>query len=121
MSEMDWTKAEEVREYVDVEDALKRIRGNTKIFKALLTSFQKNDYMTPILNGLEAGDLDAAAKSVHTLKGVSANLSFMKLNALMLSMEEDLKNGIHCDDKAQELKLVMEKTMDYINQLMECI
>jgi len=33
---MDWTKAEEAREYVDVEDALKRIRGNTKIFKTLL-------------------------------------------------------------------------------------
>jgi len=118
---MDWTKAEEAREYVDVEDALKRIRGNTKIFKTLLKSFLANDYMAPILNDLEAGDLDAAAKSVHTLKGVSANLSFMKLNALMLSMEKDLKAGTRCDDKAQELKLIMDKTKDYVNRLIECI
>jgi len=104
-------------EYIDVEDALKRIGGNMGLYKRLLGNFVTGDHIGPLANALNNGDIDEASRLAHTLKGVSANLSLVKLRALSIELENTIKNKTDYSDKLNELSQAFDTTMAKIAEI----
>ncbi|HEX5756012.1 MAG TPA: response regulator [Arenimonas sp.] len=85
----------------DVAEAVERMAGNAGLFVRLLRGFaaEYRDYPTQLRALLDAGDVDAAARMAHALKGVSGNLSATQLFEASKALEQVLRSG---DAEAQE-------------------
>ena len=79
--------------YVDEEDGKKRVMNNAKLFAKLLGKFRDETKLEPVLAALEAGNYEEAQGLVHTIKGVSANLSIKDLNEKIVALEAQIKAG----------------------------
>ena len=91
-------------EYIDVNGALKRIGGNMGLFKKLLGRYVEGKSFEALSDAALAGNLEEAARLSHTLKGVSSNLSLMKVAALSTEIEQLFKNGSDFSGCLAELK-----------------
>jgi len=91
-------------EYVDVKDALKRIGGSMDLYKRLLNTFTGGDHIDPIEEALNTGAMDEASRLLHTLKGVAANLSLIKLASIASDLEHKIKEGEEFSDSFAELQ-----------------
>jgi len=90
--------------YVDVQDALKRIGGSLDLYKRLLGQFTGGDHIDPLEEALHSGALEDASRQIHTLKGVAANLSLIKLSATAGELEHKIKSGLDHSESFEELK-----------------
>ena len=104
-------------EYVNVPDALKRIGGSMDLYKRLLTQFTGGDHIDPLEEALNTGAMEEAARLIHTLKGVAANLSLVKLSTIASELEHKVKNGIEHSDSFSELKNVYYLTSQQISEI----
>ena len=91
-------------DYVNVSDALKRIGGSMDLYKRLLNQFTGGDHIDPLEEALSVGAMDEASRLIHTLKGVAANLSLVKLSTVAGDLEHKVKSGLDHSDSFAELK-----------------
>jgi HPt (histidine-containing phosphotransfer) domain-containing protein len=105
------------REFVDIEDALKRIGGSMDLYKRLLGQFTGGDHIDPLEEALNSGAMEEAASLIHSLKGVAANLSLKKLSQAAGDLEQKVKNGVDHSDTFTELKHVYLITSDEIAKI----
>ena len=77
------------------EDALSRLMNDTLIEK-FLKKFLNDDSYNSLSVSIENRDYHEAFKAVHTLKGVSLNLSLSRLSASAGEITEYLRD---CDNK----------------------
>ena len=75
---------------VDWESGVKRLMGNEQLYRKLLAKFAASygDAAGRIRDALSAGDRQTAHNELHTLKGVTANLSLAPLADLVLAAEQ---------------------------------
>jgi signal transduction histidine kinase/CheY-like chemotaxis protein len=68
--------AQSVIEGVDMEDALRRLRGNAVLYQSMLRKFVSGQQQLPykLAVALDAGDWPGAERLAHTLKGVCGNI-----------------------------------------------
>jgi len=104
-------------EYVDVKDALKRIGGSMDLYKRLLSQFTGGDHIDPLEEALSVGAMEEAARLIHTLKGVAANLSLVKLSSVASELEHKVKSGMEHNDAFAELKHVYYETSQQISEI----
>ena len=104
-------------EYIDVNDALKRIGGNMDLYKRLLGRFVGGNHYETLESALRGGDLEEASRLAHTLKGVSANLSLVKVRAITADLELIIKDGHDHSVLLAELKNAYEETSGKIAML----
>ncbi|MDR1978033.1 MAG: Hpt domain-containing protein [Synergistaceae bacterium] len=110
----------ELKQYVDTEKALERIRGNAKLFKTLLTHFlATRTQFEQLRKEIEANDREAAAKSVHAIKGVAANLSMTVLYELCPPLEALLKTDADTAEAFKSFEAAFEKTVESVNVLLQ--
>ncbi len=64
---------------VDIEDGLKRFMGKQSIFEKMLKKLPKAFEDNKVMPYFESNDLAKALEKAHTLKGVTGNLSALKL------------------------------------------
>ena len=107
----------EVKTYIDAEDALKRVGGNKALYKKLLGRFVEGNYFDAIEKAIQSGDNEDAARQAHTLKGVSANLSLEKIRALSIALEEQIRGGGDCAAGLAELKAAYDVTVGLIDSV----
>ena len=105
------------KDIVDVQDALKRIGGSMDLYKRLLTQFTGGDHISPLEEALSTGAMEEASRLIHTLKGVAANLSLVKLSAVASELEQKVKNGLDHSDTFAELKNVYLETSQQIVEI----
>ena len=109
----------EIKQYVDAEKALGRIRGNAKLFKTLLTHFlATRNQFEQLQKEIAANDRDAASKSVHALKGVAANLSMTKLYDVSAPFETLLKTDADITESLEAFNSAYEKTLECVNSIL---
>jgi HPt (histidine-containing phosphotransfer) domain-containing protein len=77
--------------YVDLNDSLKRVMGNTKLYVKLLGKFKDGTNLNTLEAALTAGDMEKAQSEAHTIKGVAGNLSFIELYKQSLELETQIK------------------------------
>ncbi|MDR1377481.1 MAG: Hpt domain-containing protein [Synergistaceae bacterium] len=112
----------EIKQYMDTEKALERIRGNKKLLKTLLTHFMNTqDQVAQLKREVKVNDKDGAAKSAHAIKGVAANLSMTALYDQSVSFEALLKSGGDTGDMAEgfgTFETAYKKTLECVEALL---
>jgi HPt (histidine-containing phosphotransfer) domain-containing protein len=109
----------ELKEYIDVDAALKRIGGNMGLYKRLLGRFVDGNHLDELDGAIKSGDTEEASRMTHTIKGVSANLSLDKIMSVSSELEQLLKAGNDCSDCYSELRQVYGATLEKIEELMK--
>ena len=105
--------------YIDVEDALKRIGGNMDLYKRLLKRFVDGNQIEELQNSVTRGDnQEEAVRHAHTLKGVSANLSLVKLRTQAAELEAAIKDGLDNSALLSELAVTYDDTVKTIKELL---
>lgn len=100
-----------LEQYVDMEDALKRVCGNKTLYKRLLGTLQKSLPMDQLRAQAQAGDAEAAAHTAHTIKGVVANLSLKAAYEKVVAVEAQLKAGAINMADLDELDDILQTTL----------
>ena len=98
-------------EYIDVDGALKRVGGNMDLYKRLLKRFVEGNNLGPLKGAIVNGNPEEAARQAHTVKGVSSNLSLIKIADLSANLEQLIKNGEDHSACLAELEQAYEATV----------
>jgi two-component system sensor histidine kinase/response regulator len=79
---------------LDVVDGLRRVAGNTKLYRSLIGQFveQQADAVSKISAGVQQQDFALAGRLMHTLKGVSGNLGAKATSEMAAELEISLRN-----------------------------
>lgn len=90
---------------IDTTGGLKRLGGKRERYESLLRKFADKQAGTvvAIRAALEAGDLAAAEREVHSLKGAAAVLGAVALSEAASNAEAVLKAGTDFDATLQSL------------------
>ncbi|MBF0162012.1 MAG: response regulator [Magnetococcales bacterium] len=80
---------------VDCVTGVQRIGGNRTLYRQLLRRFHEENHPTTaeIHRALAAGDIEQAARLLHKLKGVAANLGADALHQATVALEQALQYG----------------------------
>ena len=105
-------------EYVDVQEALKRIGGSMDLYKRLLNQFSGGDHIDPLEEALNTGAMDEASRLIHTLKGVASNLSLKKLSSVAGELEHKVKDGLDHSEVFASLKNAYYETSQEISKIL---
>jgi HPt (histidine-containing phosphotransfer) domain-containing protein len=84
---------QELKKYIDVDDALVRMCGNKKIYAMTLNMFLSSEELDKFDEALLKNDLSGAGGCIHTLKGVAGNLSLTELYNQSEPLIQKLKRG----------------------------
>jgi two-component system, sensor histidine kinase and response regulator len=78
---------------VDVVGGLKRVAGNKKLYRSLLTQFaeKQGDAATQISEALKSGDANLAERIAHTVKGVAGNLGINSVQQSAALVEKAIR------------------------------
>ncbi|MDR2940341.1 MAG: response regulator [Clostridiales bacterium] len=100
-----------ISDFIDVEEALKRVRGNEKVYKALLGNFMKNNKFDMLKNELFKNDFEKAFKIAHSIKGAAANLSLIAIYQIVNIIEHEILDGRNTANSVKEAEEVFDNTM----------
>ena len=100
--------------YIDMNDALSRIGGNMALYKKLLGRFLEGNNYEELEKVLIAGSAEDALRQAHSLKGVSANLSLVKINECSVQLEALLRENEDCAACMGEMKEAFRVTTELI-------
>jgi HPt (histidine-containing phosphotransfer) domain-containing protein len=97
--------------YVNVEEGLKRVMGNAKLYVRLLGKFKTDTKLDELSAQLEAGDYEKAQVAAHTIKGVAANLSMIELFERIRDLESQIKEKSLQPGSLETVKAVFGETL----------
>jgi len=83
---------------IDVQDGLRRMANNKKLYVKLLTNFKGREMADEVINGVKEGDPARVSAAAHAIKGVASNLGFTKLTEAAKHIEEQAKMQVISDD-----------------------
>ena len=112
---------EDLKSYVDYDDALARVRGNKRVYKTLLSVFLKDDQVPTLTEQITMGEQENAMHTAHALKGVAANLSLTALYQAALSVELNLKNSSPMEDGLIALENARVNTRRCVEHLLNVL
>lgn len=78
---------------INLEEGTQRVAGNEGLFIRLLKKFPMDPNYAAFNEALEKGELVQAERHLHALKGVSANLSMVRLHPACQAADAELKEG----------------------------
>jgi HPt (histidine-containing phosphotransfer) domain-containing protein len=107
----------EEKVYVDFEEGVKRVMNNATLYTRLLGKFKADTNLADLSAHLEAGDLEKAQISAHTLKGLAANLSLTELFQQTLDLETQIKARVIQDGALDILKNAYEETVKKVDEV----
>ncbi len=90
--------SQDLKKYIDVEDALVRMCGSKKLYAQMLNMFLGGKEIEGFEAAVSEKDLGKAGGHIHTLKGVAGNLSLTRLFAQSDSITQKLRLGEAVDD-----------------------
>lgn len=105
--------------YVNVEDGLKRVMNNPKLYTKLLAKFKEGNELNTLKAAVAEGDMEKAQIAAHTLKGIAANLSLMELQKQCLEIETQIKSGSLNPDQITVINEVHTQTLTEADKVIE--
>jgi len=103
---------------IDVNDGLKRVNQNKKLYIKLLVQFyQKNQEFQKDLDQAVENDRETAIRLIHTLKGVSGNLAAKRLFKTAEKVEMALVDQMNIKKLRKEMTLLYESLNAVLNDL----
>jgi HPt (histidine-containing phosphotransfer) domain-containing protein len=82
-------------EGVDLEDGLRRVVGNKRLYRDLLVQFaaKQANAATQISDAMQSGDRELAQRIAHTVKGVAGNIGLPEVFHAAKSLETSIRAG----------------------------
>ena len=105
--------------YVDQESGKKRVMNNAKLYAKLMGKFKNETTFEPVFTALEAGNYEAAQSLVHTIKGVTANLSIVDLNEKVVALEAQIKANSVDPQIIEAIKVSFAATLKEVEKVIE--
>ena len=101
---------------IDTSLGLKRVGGKRERYESLLRKFADKQAGTVVAvrAALAAGDLAAAEREVHSLKGAAAALGAVALSETASAAGESLKTKIDVDKTLQSLASALNEVVEAI-------
>ncbi|MDL2235180.1 Hpt domain-containing protein [Christensenellaceae bacterium OttesenSCG-928-L17] len=84
---------QEFAKYIDLETGLGRVRGNKTLYARMLQMFLDSKEFAAFEDAVAAGNLTAAAESIHGIKGMTGNLSLTAVFETSMALMNDLRAG----------------------------
>ncbi|MGL1901636.1 MAG: PAS domain S-box protein [Fibrobacterales bacterium] len=114
-------------EGVNTVEGIIRVAGNRELYYSLLKKFIDNNrnFVNDITRTIDSGDIDAAEKLAHALKGVAGNVGAEQLFNKVRILDDALKgsstdsDGIrsYLDSVEKELNVVIESVTDNLDSI----
>jgi len=100
---------------IDMAEARKMLRGNDVLLRRLLGDFHAGymDQANTITAFLAAGDLQAAKRTAHTLKGVSGNIRAGHVYRAVKALDDQLR----IDPEAPEVEVHLSELTRALNEV----
>lgn len=83
----------DMKQYIDVDDALIRMFGNKKLYAKTLNMFLAGKEFENLEAAIAENNLGKAGELIHTLKGVAGNLSLTALFDQSAQLMQKLRQG----------------------------
>jgi len=96
---------------INVDDGLKRVMNNAKLYVRLLGKFKDDVTFKGIEKAFAEGDMETSKTAAHTFKGLTANLSLSELYKQTVELEAQIKNGVLNKEQLAVVKDIYEKTL----------
>jgi two-component system sensor histidine kinase/response regulator len=106
---------------INIEEGLRRLGGNKKLFKKLLKAFSTEftGAVEEIRNALNDQDMEVAHRLVHNLKGVGGNISTKDVRAAAQELNMAIKEG--ASEKYDVLLRNLEKALSQVLESIRAI
>ena len=101
---------------VDIDDGLKRVMGNEKLYKRLLGSFVKMTDTNTIRPDFDTSDYTKETEKAHSIKGTAANLSITPISEAYTRILGLLRTG-----KPEEAREVLGEVLPIQGEIIRCI
>lgn len=101
---------------VDANEGIRRFNNNREVFESFLKTFPESGLYEKMVDCIKEKNVEEAFRQAHSLKGVSGNLSLVKLHADLIPLVEELKAGSL--EKAPEL---LSPVTESYNKVVEMI
>ncbi|MDG1580033.1 response regulator [Pseudomonas sp. GOM6] len=103
---------------IDLDSALRRVLGKQELYRRLLGKFAASqaDFVVRLRALLANGELEAAEREAHSLKGLAANLGASDLAALAAVLESAIKDARH-----DELEATLDELARSLSPLLQAI
>jgi HPt (histidine-containing phosphotransfer) domain-containing protein len=111
----------ELKKYIDVDDALSRVRGNKSLYRKMLNLFLQNEEFDNLDNYLAEKDYEKAAASAHAIKGMTGNLSFTALFECSTELLKQLQQGPPDETTVQNYHKALDMTKFLLNDAIKMI
>jgi CheY-like chemotaxis protein len=104
---------------VDMKDGLKRVGGNSRLYRELLMKFaaKHSDAGLQISDALHISDRNAAERIAHTVKGVAGNIGIKPVQLASEKLEKAIRESDPAvDTMLQDFTSVLRTQIDAIEQ-----
>ncbi|MDR1194495.1 MAG: Hpt domain-containing protein [Peptococcaceae bacterium] len=105
------------KQYVDIDEALARVRGNKKFYRRMLGLFLGSGEFAAMDEALAAADYGKAADVAHGIKGMTGNLSLTALFKTSTRMMDTLRQGSLDESALAEYRDAYAKTKLYVEEV----
>lgn len=78
---------------IEAESVINRLSGNEAVYLSICRKFLKDPNYQLFCTSIDINDLVSAKTYIHTLKGVAANLGFVRMELICKDILEDLRNN----------------------------
>ncbi|MDR1863879.1 MAG: Hpt domain-containing protein [Treponema sp.] len=103
--------------YLNEAEGKKRVMNNVKLYIRLLAKFKDDANLAGLNAAAAAQDWETAQTSVHTLKGIAANLSLTELYQQSLEVEAHIKSRALQNESLERLNTCYAATLAEIDKV----
>ncbi|MCE1247721.1 MAG: response regulator [Firmicutes bacterium] len=102
---------------IDINDGLRRVQGNTQLFRKLLFKFRESqsNFESEFLEALTRKDMELARRLAHTVKGIAGNLGAGRLQDVSGKLESAVKS----EAAESEIRNLLKQTLNELNPILE--
>lgn len=105
---------------LELNSARERFMNNEGLFKRFLFRFPQENRFEELENRIDAGDVQGAFETAHTMKGVAGNLSLQSVSQVLNPIVEVLRRGdIPEKTQVDELKAACGHILEVIQYIEE--
>ena len=105
-------------DYINIKEALGRVRDNKKLFRRMLGLFMESGEFATLEDSLMQKDYAKAGDAAHAIKGITGNLALTELFKISTKMMEELRQGIASDETQAAFRAAYGQTRLYVEEVM---
>ena len=108
-----------IGDYINLDEALGRVRGNKKLYRRMLGLFLASEEFTALEEHLLQQDYAKAADVAHGIKGMTGNLSLSQLFKTSTHLMDILRQGAPDEQSLADYREAYTNTKSCVEALLQ--